>query len=198
MLVVVVLWASCVAQSDGTLLLWARDHTRRGLLGIEVPASLFPTLPALLVLVLSPAVNMLGRLRAARSGLSRLAIGMWSTGLAMATMAVAALVARGTRVSALWLLCCFVVLVVGEIPVAPLSQSILMGLVPNRRTGLVLAMSYGSMAVGYWLAGMLGALWIRWPHTVFFGALAALAVGGGFLPRMATPRLAAIERERSV
>jgi len=39
LLVVIVLWASCVGQNDGTLLLWAREHVRRVLLGHEVPAS---------------------------------------------------------------------------------------------------------------------------------------------------------------
>jgi POT family proton-dependent oligopeptide transporter len=181
---VIALWASCIGQSDGTLLLWARDHARRVLLGHEVPASVFATLPALLVLILSPIVGMLGRFSVTRSPSRRIAIGMWCTSLAMALMALAALLANGAPSSAAWLLGCFTFLIIGEILVAPLIQSVLSGLAPRSANGLVVAASYGAIAIGYWLAGTLGALWLRWPQPAFFGLLSGVALLGGLLLKL--------------
>lgn len=176
-----ILWSICFGQADGTMLLWARDHTRRGVLGIEIPASVFATLPAVLVFALAPLAALLSRLSFTRTIPRKLIVGMLGTALSMALLAVAAHLSGGKPTSAAWLLLSFVLLGVGEVLVAPLLQRSLCLLASPARHGIMVAVFFGALAAGYHLAGRVGAYWPTLPKPLFFGGLACLALlGAGF------------------
>jgi POT family proton-dependent oligopeptide transporter len=176
-----ILWSICFGQADGTMLLWARDHTRRGVLGIEIPASVFATLPAILVFVMAPLAALLSRLSFTRTIPRKLLVGMLGTALSMALLAVAAHLSGGKPTSAAWLLGSFVLLGVGEVLVAPLLQLSLCLLAPPARHGIMVAVFFGALAAGYHLAGRVGAYWPTLPKALFFGGLACLALLGAGL-----------------
>ena len=67
---------------------------------------------------------------------------------------------------------------VGEMVVAPLVQLTLCSLTKPIRHGIMVAVFYGALAIGYHLAGRVGAYWPILPKPVFFGGLAALALLG--------------------
>ena len=72
-------------------MLWARDRTQRVVFGVEIPASTFATLLAVLVFVMMPLATLLSRWRVTRTVTRKLIVGMLGTALSMAVLALAAL-----------------------------------------------------------------------------------------------------------
>ena len=62
--------------------------------------------------------------------------------------------------------------------VGALGPSFVLRLAPPTRGGRWLGAWYGSTALGYWMAGRLGGLWDRVPHSMFFIGLALLPLFG--------------------
>jgi POT family proton-dependent oligopeptide transporter len=148
-------------QVEGSLLLWAQDRTDRVLLGFEIPAAWFVGLPALLVLILAPAqLALLPRIQQRTSTPRLIAWGLVAVVLAFAVLIPPALLYPGQRVGLLWLLTCMTLLVSGELLVAPLGLSLLLRLAPPHLVGVVLGVWYVAGALGCWLAGELGAVWV--------------------------------------
>ena len=105
-------------------------------------------------------------------------VGMLGTACAMAVLALAAYRSGDARSSASWLLASFVLLGVGEVVVAPLVQLALCSLTQPHHHGIMVAVFYGTLALGYGLAGSVGASWSTLPKPAFFGGLAMLALLG--------------------
>lgn len=174
-MLVLAVFGAVFNQSFSTLLLWARDQSRRDLSGYELPPDFFAALPAVCVLLFAPLLTLLwSALRQRKLELSepaKLAMGMTLCALAYAVMWIAAKLAHGARVSPLWLVGCKVALSVGEILVLPVGLSLAQALAPSRAKGLTLGLTFGAQALGFWLGGEAGALWTFWPHDRFFAAL---------------------------
>lgn len=186
------LYVLCYGQVEGSLVLWARDRTERRLGGFEVPAAWFVALPALLVLVLGGGqLAVLERLKR-RVGTYRLvAAGLGAVSLAFVALSPAALAAGDKRVSMLWLVACLILIVVGELLIAPLGLALVLRLAPSRFVGLIAGGWYVGVAVGYWLAGEVGAMWARSSPMAGVAFLAALPLSGAFLIWLTTARRSA-------
>ena len=153
-----------VGQVEGSLFLWAQDRTDRILLGFELPAAWFVGLPPLLVLLLAPAqLARLPRIQRRISTPRLIAWGLVSVVLAFAVLIPPALLSPSPdhRVSTLWLIACMTLLLIGELLVAPLGLSLLLRLAPPRFVGVVVGVWYVAGALGCWLAGEIGAVWMR-------------------------------------
>lgn len=182
------IYTICYAQVEGSLLLWAQDRVERVVLGFEVPAAWFVSLPAVLALVLAPVqLALLARLQR-RIGTQRLiAWGLLAVALAYITLIPAVTAAATQRVSMGWLVGCLALLVIGELLVGPLGLSLLLRLAPPRFVGLVAGAWYLSGALGFWLAGEFGALWLRWSSSAMLALLVMLPVCGAGVLWMAAP-----------
>ena len=149
-------------QIEGSLLLWAQDRTDRVVLGHTVPAAWFVGLPALLVLLLAPVqLALLPRLQRRFSTPHLVGLGLVATALGFAVLIPPALLLDGQRVSMLWLIFCMTLIVIGELLIAPLGLSLLVRLAPPHFIGVVVGAWYVAGALGCWLAGELGALWMK-------------------------------------
>ena len=173
----------CFGQVEGALLLWATQHTDRTLLGFTVPPSWFAGLPALLVLILAPAqLVLLPRLQRRTQTAHLVAVGLLATSLAFLVLLPAVVWSKTQLVSMGWLAACHTLLVIGETLVGPLGLAQVLRLAPPRFVGVVMGVWFVSGAVGYWLAGEIGALWVRWSPI---GGLVILTVlpllGSGML-----------------
>lgn len=149
-------------QVEGSLLLWAQDRTDRAVVGYTVPAAWFVGLPALLVLLLAPLqLALLPQLQHRFSTPRLVAMGLVATALGFAVLLPPALLFPGQRVSMLWLIACMTLIVIGELLIAPLGLSLLLRLAPQRFVGVVVGAWYVAGACGCWLAGELGAFWMK-------------------------------------
>lgn len=176
------LFTAAYEQSGLSLLLWARDCTRRTLLGRELPASVWLSLPALLVLAMQPMLRVVfaawTRWIGEPSLLGRVRIGLGCGVAAYGIMVFAAWThgANPSLLSPLWLLACFVVLTLGELLVYPLSMALVTRVAPPAASTTAISLFLVSLAGGQWLAGEVAARWATWPHALIFVALAGLAL----------------------
>jgi POT family proton-dependent oligopeptide transporter len=186
------LFATGYGQVDGTLLLWAHDSMDRVLLGFEVPAEWFVGLPAALVLMLTPIqLAILPQLQC-RIGARRLvAWGLLATALAFAVLIPVVVRTAPRPAGMLWILCCITLLVVAELLVAPLGVTEVLRLAPSRFVAAVIGVWHVSSAVGYWLAGVIGALWVDWSPAGCLMVLVSLPLLGSVIiwDRRARPLL---------
>ncbi len=181
----------CFGQVEGSLLLWATQHTDRTLVGYTMPPSWFVGIPGLLVLILAPVqLGLLPRLQR-RLGIRRLvAVGLVATSLAFLVLLPAVVLSNRQLVSVGWLVICHSLLVIGETLVGPLGLAQVLRLAPPRFMGAVMGVWFVFGAVGYWLAGEIGALWVRWSPI---GGLVILTV----LPLLGAGMLFVAERKGS-
>lgn len=186
LLLALALWAACIGQSDGTMLIWARDHTRPALLGLSLSPSVYMALPALLVALCAPLSSLLERFEITRATSRRLLLGMMATACAMAIVATAAWMRPIEPGSPLPLLVCYALIGAAEILVVPIVQNLLAQHLPAQRAGVALALSYAALAVGFYLAGLLGSLSQRASVVAVFAGLFVLALcSGGLMARVA-------------
>ena len=170
-------------QASTTLLLWARDYTDRRFLTWELPVPYIASLHSGLVIAVSPLLSrLLIRLRAAPglgSMFNKIAGGMAVTSLAYVPMIIAAQRSGSMKlVSIGWLLGCLLMLSVAELLVGALGPSFVLRLAPPQSGGRWIGAWYAATAVGFWVAGRIGGLWDRVPHSAFFLGLAVLPMIG--------------------
>lgn len=194
-MLVLAVFGAVFNQSFSTLLLWARDQSRRQLGGYELPPDFFAALPAVCVLLFAPPLTLLWAALRRRerepSEPAKLALGMVLCALGYAVMWISAEQAHGARVSPLWLVGCKVALSIGEILVLPVGLSLAQALAPSRAKGLTLGLTFGAQALGYWLGGEAGALWALWPHDRFFAALTLACVTAALVVAVRARRVTA-------
>lgn len=163
------------SQSAGTLLLWARDHTRRNLGPYKIPPDLFAAVPSLIVMIVTPALSAfwraLRRHSKEPSDPSKLLLGLIIMASGYGVMVLAALTHRGRPASPLWLIGGKLGLTLGEMIVLPSGLTLAATLVPPHRAGLSLGLSFAAQALGFWLGGIAGNYWDRTTPTSYFAAL---------------------------
>lgn len=158
----VMLYAIGLGQVEGSLFLWAQERTERVLLGFEIPAAWFVGLPAVLVLIFAPVqLVLLPRIQRRVSTQRLVAWGLVAVALAFAVLAPPLIWSADHRVSMAWLIACMTLLAIGELLVAPLGLAMVLRLAPPRLVGVVVGAWYVSGALGFWLAGEIGAMWVR-------------------------------------
>lgn len=178
-------------QAAGTLLFWVRDDTQRTLLGFTIPPEAFAMLPGALAMLYIPLLTVLSRRKSALPPHLILMSGALLSIAAYALMIVAAVLREGgTLASPLWLTVCLALLTLSEALVWPLGMRLVNTIVPAHRIAQAHGLFCLATAIGYWLAGEVGALWSRWPHAWFFALLAAICVGALAIPIMSGLRQA--------
>lgn len=175
----------CYGQVEGFLLLWTQQHVDRVLLGFTLPPSWFVGLPSLLVLLSSPVqLSILPRVQRTKSASRLVAYGLMATSLAFVVLLPAVSLSRVQPVSMGWIVLCHSLLVVGETLVGTLGLAQVLRLAPTRWVGAVMGVWFLSGAIGYWLAGEVGALLITMSPTCGLLLLAILPfAGAGIISR---------------
>lgn len=182
-----VLFTVAHMQLHSTLMLWVRNGVDRQVFGWTLPASIFPALPAALVLCLLPPMSW----RAVRQ---RIAAPAWETGkkitagmaliaVAFLTLATAAHLSHGLGpISLAPLLVCVLFLTLGELLVGVLGPSLLLRLVPAGQSGRWIGIWYAATSLGFVLAAQLGRrFWNALPPATYFLMMAAITAVGAAL-----------------
>lgn len=190
-LFVVFFWAA-YEQAGNTLALWADSNTVRDLslpvLGtVNVPATWFQSVNSVFILLLAPILSegwlMLARRGRAPSAPMKMAIGLFCLGLGFVVMVVAAEVAGSEtgRVSMWWLIFAFCLHTIGELCLSPIGLSLVTKVAPARLAGMLMGVWFLANFGGNKIAGTLGELWERYPHTTFFSIFVVSSLGASAL-----------------
>ena len=159
------------------------DYTDRRFLTWELPVPYIASLHSGLVIAVSPLLSrLLIRLRAA-PGLgtisTKIAGGMAVTSLAYVPMIIAAQLSGSLSLASIgWLLGCLLMLSIAELLVGALGPSFVLRLAPPQSGGRWIGAWYAATAIGFWVAGRIGGLWDRVPHSAFFLGLAVISLIG--------------------
>ncbi|MFI6577791.1 peptide MFS transporter [Nocardiopsis sp. NPDC050513] len=165
------------AQGPALLNLFALESVRRTVADFLVPASWFQSAQPLFLLLLAPLFAALWVRLGSRVGPAvKFSGGLLFGGVAFAVMAVAALGAEAGPVSPLWLLGVYLLLVVGELAVAPVGLSLASHVAPRGLDGQVLGLFWLFAAVGAALGGQLARLVDVIGEPAYFAALGGLGL----------------------
>ena len=198
--VAVTVFRSAYEQVGNTVALWADTGVDRAAGAFEIPMTWFQSLNPLFVMLMTPPLLRYWRLRAERAGdttaLKRMAQGALLVAVAYLMLAGVEFANGGARASWLWLAGFFVVFTFGELFILPTGLGLFARLAP---------LSLGATTVAAWFlitfsgslsAGLVGTLWSKLDHELFFVLLAALAAIAALLLRLLSAPAEAVEQTR--
>ena len=198
--VAVTVFRSAYEQVGNTVALWADTGVDRAAGTFEIPMTWFQSLNPLFVMLMTPPLLRYWRLRAERLGdttaLKRMAQGALLVAVAYLMLAGVEFANGGGRASWLWLAGFFVVFTFGELFILPTGLGLFARLAPVTLGATTVAAWFLITFSGSLSAGLVGTLWSKLDHGLFFVLLAALAATAALLLRLLSAPTEAVERTR--
>ena len=200
----VTIFRGAYEQVGNTVALFADAGIDRDTSLGTIPMTWFQSLNPMLVILMTPLLLARWKRRAAMgrefSSMQKMAFGALIVAVAYALLAAAATLGGGERASWLWLVTFFVVFTLGELYILPTGLGLFARLAPPALGATTIAGWFLAIFTGSLAAGVVGTLWSRTSHPVYFAMLAVIASIAGLLllaldratRRVETARAAAI------
>lgn len=182
-LVVIIFWAA-YEQAGGLMNLYTNEKINRVVLGWEIPASLFQSVPAIFVVILGTIVAAFWanwqRKGKESSSLFKMALGIIITGSGFLMMSGAALqAATGVKAMLIWLIMSYLLQVIGELSLSPVALSFITKLAPAKYASIMMGVYFAATGLGNKLAGLVGEFATKaGEFEVFTGIFVFCAVFG--------------------
>jgi len=197
----VTIFRGAYEQVGNTVALFADAGIDRVTSLMTIPMTWFQALNPLFVILMTPALLAWysRRARAGRdaSSMQKMATGALTVAASYLILALAATVAGSGQASWLWLLAYFVVYTIGELFILPTGLGLFARLAPPSLGATTVAAWFLAIFTGSMSAGVVGTLWSRVSHPVFFVLLAAIASVAAALLLALDRETRRIERERA-
>jgi POT family proton-dependent oligopeptide transporter len=175
----VTIFRGAYEQVGNTVALFADAGIDRATALVTIPMTWFQALNPLFVIMMTPALLAYWSRRAhagrESSSMQKMASGALIVAASYLLLAVAASVAGTERASWLWLLAYFVVYTLGELFILPTGLGLFARLAPPSLGATTVAAWFLAIFTGSMTAGIVGTLWSRMTHPVYFVLLAAIA-----------------------
>ena len=161
-LIVIVFWAA-YEQAGGLMNIYTHDKINRELLGFEIPASLFQSVPAIFVIIFGTMVASFWSKRQLKgkesSSLFKMAIGTMVMGTGFLMMTGAAIEAQsGAKAMLIWLILSYLLQVIGELSISPVALSFITKLAPIKYASIMMGVYFAATGLGNKVAGLVGEL----------------------------------------
>jgi len=161
-LIVIVFWAA-YEQAGGLMNIYTHDKINREILGFEIPASLFQSVPAIFVIIFGTIVASFWSKRQLKgresSSLFKMAIGTMVMGTGFLMMTGAAIEAEdGAKAMLIWLILSYLLQVIGELSISPVALSFITKLAPLKYASIMMGIYFAATGLGNKLAGLVGEL----------------------------------------
>jgi POT family proton-dependent oligopeptide transporter len=187
----VVFW-SIYEQAGTSLNLFADRLTADQLCGWHFPSSWYQSLDAIYVIALAPVFSWLWMKLGSKqpSSPAKFAAGLLFVGLGIGLMVPASLLAASGKVSPLWLVCAYLLQVIGEMCLSPVGLATVTRLAPPRLLGLMMGVWFLAASFGNFLAGCFGGLFNDKDASVLvtlFGSMAGLGIAAAVVLAFLTP-----------
>ncbi|KAA3615233.1 MAG: MFS transporter [Calditrichaeota bacterium] len=197
-LVVIMFWGA-YEQAGGLLNIYTKEKLDRFVMGWEIPASVFQSLPAIYVILLGTIVAGFWAKWQAKgkeaSSLFKMAVGIMIMGCGFLFMVGASLDAAASnsgKAALYWLFGAYFLHVVGELCASPVALSFITKLAPAKYASIMMGTYFAMTGLGNKLAGMIGeAASDAGEKTIFFG-ITFFTVGFGVVLLIFLKRLKAL------
>ncbi len=139
-----------------------------------INTELFQSINPFWVVVITPILvwffSLLARRKREPSTASKIALGLFISGLSCLVMVLAAYIGSNgeIKVSPLWLVACYGVITIGELCLSPMGLSLVSKLSPPRITALMMGGFFLSTSIGNKLSGVLASMWYDYEHKANF------------------------------
>ena len=161
-IIVIVFWGA-YEQAGGLMNLYTQEKINRVILGWEIPASLFQSVPAFFVIIFGTIVANFWMKRHLKgkeaSSLFKMAVGIIVSGTGFLMMSGAALEAMGGgKAMLIWLILSYLLQVLGELSLSPVALSFITKLAPVKYASIMMGVYFAATGLGNKLAGLVGEL----------------------------------------
>jgi POT family proton-dependent oligopeptide transporter len=161
-IIVIIFWAA-YEQAGGLMNIYTNTKIDRNVLGLEIPASLFQSVPAFFVIIFGLVVASFWNKRQKKgkesSSLFKMAIGTIIMGTGFLMMTGASLQAvDGTKAMLIWLILSYLLQVIGELSISPVALSFITKLAPAKYASIMMGAYFAATGLGNKLAGLVGEL----------------------------------------
>ena len=175
----VTIFRGAYEQVGNTVALFADAGIDRATALMTIPMTWFQALNPMFVILMTPALLAWWSRRAAAgrdaSSMQKMATGALIVAASYLLLALAAYDAGSGQASWLWLLAYFVVYTLGELFILPTGLGLFARLAPPSLGATTVAAWFLAIFTGSMTAGIVGTLWSRMTHPVYFVLLAAIA-----------------------
>ena len=186
-LIVVVFWAA-YEQAGGLLNLYTDAKIDRTVMGVEIPASVFQSLPALYIVFLAVPVGVAWdawrRGGGEANALFKMGLGTMIMGLGFVFLVFAANDAAASpdgKAAMYWLFLAYLFHVLGELCVSPVALSYITKLAPVGYASIMMGAYFAVTGLANKLAGKIGEYAVKLGERPVFIGIAAFAVFFGLL-----------------
>lgn len=185
-IIVIVFWAA-YEQAGGLMNLYTNEKIDRVILGWEIPASLFQSVPAFFVIIFGTAVASFWAKRQKKgkenSSIFKMAIGIMIMGFGFLMMTGATLQAQsGAKAMLIWLILSYFLQVIGELSLSPVALSFITKLAPVKYSSIMMGIYFAATGLGNKVAGLIGELAQQaGEFEVFTGIFVFCLLFGGLL-----------------
>ncbi|MBN1300604.1 MAG: peptide MFS transporter [Melioribacteraceae bacterium] len=184
-LIVIVFWAA-YEQAGGLMNIYTKEKIDRVILGWEIPASLFQSVPALFVIIFGTTVAAYWAKRNKKnkesSSLFKMAIGTIIMGTGFLLMSGAALEAEdGGKAMLAWLIFSYLLQVIGELSISPVALSFITKLAPLKYASIMMGVYFAATGLGNKVAGLVGELATNAGELEVFTGIFIFCLAFGFL-----------------
>jgi POT family proton-dependent oligopeptide transporter len=207
LLVFSILFWSLYEQIGSSLNLFADRLVDRQIFGIEMQAAQLQSLPGVFIILLAPLFTVLWTAMRSRNLNPNIpvkfAIGLTAIGTAFAMPVIGtAMEGAGHKIGLIWFAAVFILMVCGELCIAPIAMNMITRLCPKRVVGLMMGTYFLSLSVGSFVAarfanltslqGGVGVLDIdaaMSQYTSSFKVFTAVGISAGALLYLLSPLL---------
>lgn len=160
---VIFFWAA-FEQAGASLTFFAEEQTDRNFSGMEIPASFFQSINAVLIIILAPLFaliwSFLGRRNWEPSSPAKQALGLLFLSLGYLVIAFGVKGLDPTvKVSMMWLFSLYLLHTIGELCLSPIGLAMVVKLAPVKFASLLMGVWFLSLAAASKFAGILSALY---------------------------------------
>lgn len=161
-IIVIIFWAA-YEQAGGLMNIYTNTKIDRNVLGFEIPASLFQSVPAFFVIIFGMVVasfwNKRHKMGKESSSLFKMAVGTIIMGTGFLMMTGASLQAvDGQKAMLIWLILSYLLQVIGELSISPVALSFITKLAPAKYASIMMGAYFAATGLGNKLAGLVGQL----------------------------------------
>lgn len=192
MFLAAILFWTIEEQGSVVLAIFAEEQTKLTILGHTFPASWFQSMNPLFIMLYVPCFTWLWSKMKNKQPSSpmKFSIGLFFAGISFLWMMLPGLLyGTSTRVSPLWLIMSWALVIIGEMLISPIGLSTTTQLAPKAYRSQMMSMWFLSDAVGQAINSQIIKFYTQQNEIAYFGIIGAITIIFGFLLLIITPKI---------